>query len=506
MKLTGAAHFEKRKKADLLVLPFWQHEKQASPAFSLSLLESGKKAIQALLETGDFKGKEGEVAVLYLDKQPEKRCVLLGLGKEKLLHIEGLRRSYGTLAKTCLGKKWLSLNVVVPEKTQLSESELGRGMSEGLLLANYHIPSLKHSQPDQDGNENKLIHSIHWVGASSKAITQESEKAFKLCQAVYYVRDLVNGNADEVTPPYLAQQVKELGRQYPEIKVTVFDKKRIEKEHLDLLLAVNRGSSLDPAFLILEYRGNPQSKDHTVIVGKGITYDTGGLNIKSSGMETMKCDMAGAATAIGIILAARHLKLKVNVTAVAPVTENCTDANSFKPGDVYKSHHGKTVEMTNSDAEGRLILADALSYASKKLKPTRIIDMATLTGAIDIALGSEAAGMLSSDEMLAAALIQAGQTTFERVWRMPLYDEYLERLKSDIADLKSWNGRSAGSCVAAIFLREFVDPSISWAHLDIASTAYGTDNKKYLPKYATGMGVRLIIELLEHLPKAKAKS
>jgi leucyl aminopeptidase len=254
----------------------------------------------------------------------------------------------------------------------------------------------------------------------------------------------------------------------------------------------------------MEYKGDSHSKDHTVMVGKGITYDTGGLNIKSSGMEAMKCDMSGAAACLGTILAACLLKLKINLTVVFPATENCVDANSFKPGDVYRSYSGKTVEMMNSDAEGRLILADALAYASQHLKPTRLIDFATLTGAIDIALGSEAAGMMCNQDELADALLRAGEITAERLWRMPLFDEYRDRLKSDIADLKSWNGRSAGSCVAASFLQAFVGKNIPWAHLDIASTAYLGEAKKYLPKYATGTGIRLMIEFLEqHLKSNK---
>ncbi|MDP1880111.1 MAG: aminopeptidase, partial [Parachlamydiaceae bacterium] len=190
------------------------------------------------------------------------------------------------------------------------------------------------------------------------------------------------------------------------------------------------------------------------------------------------------------------------LTVMIPTTENSIDANSFKPGDVYVSYTGKTVEMTNSDAEGRLILADALAYACKKYQPTRILDIATLTGAIEVALGPEASGIMSTNDELALSLIQAGQSTYERLWRMPLFEEYKEVLKSDIADIKSWNGRSGSSNVAATFLRAFVDESIPWAHLDIAGTAYVEKAKKYMPKYATGFGVRLIVEFLKQLTRS----
>jgi leucyl aminopeptidase len=193
----------------------------------------------------------------------------------------------------------------------------------------------------------------------------------------------------------------------------------------------------------------------------------------------------------------------VNLTAIIPTTENSVDAKSFKPGDVYRSYLGKTVEMTNSDAEGRLILADALAYASQNLKPSRLIDIATLTGAIEVALGSEASGLMSTDDQLATALMKAGENTYERLWRMPLFEGYQDKLKSDIADLKSWNGRAGSSCVAATFLKNFVGKDIPWAHLDIAGTAYMTEPKKYMPKYASGVGVRLIVEFLQQLSQGK---
>ena len=274
-------------------------------------------------------------------------------------------------------------------------------------------------------------------------------------------------------------------------------KKQLEKEGFGLLLAVNRGSSCDPALIILQYRGQPHSNNNTVIVGKGITYDTGGLNLKVGvGMETMKCDMGGAAAVLGTMLAAATLGLKTNLTGVIATTENSIGPDSYKPGDVYTSYLGKTVEIGNTDAEGRLVLADALAYANAKLAPTRMINLATLTGSIVIALGEEATGLMSNSDELSLALSEAGETTYERVWRMPLYDEYQERLKSDFADLINVAGRPASANLAGMFLKEFVGKT-PWAHLDIAGTAYLTKARHYLPKNATGVGVRLLIEFLE---------
>ncbi|MBA2368963.1 MAG: leucyl aminopeptidase [Candidatus Protochlamydia sp.] len=487
----------KRKKSDLLVLSFWKGASQPEEAAPISLLGD---LLNPALKSGDFKGREGEVTFLYIEGQPEQRIALLGLGPKDKISIEAVRRSYGGLAKACLAKKLKTLNILVPLIEQITEKEKIAGLADGLLLPNYVYNRLK-SQV-QDDEDLSLLQKVTLITSDKRALEQ-AEETLAICDGVYYARDLINGNADEVTPQYLALCAQGLAKEFP-VKTTIFDKKRIEKEGLELLLAVNRGSHLDPAFIIMEYKGKPKSSDNTVLIGKGITYDTGGLNLKpTGGMETMKCDMSGAAACFGALLAVCNLGLKINLTVVIPTTENGIDAKSFKPGDVYRSYLGKTVEMMNSDAEGRLVLADALAYACRNLKPSRIIDMATLTGAIEVALGSEASGIMSNSEDLTAALILAGERTFERLWRMPLYEEYNEKLKSDIADLKSWNGRSASSCVAAMFLKTFVEDSIPWAHIDIAGTAYLSEGKKYQPKYATGVGVRLIVEYLKDLSAAQ---
>lgn len=485
---------DKRKHADVLVLPYWKNKQGVQLATSLKI--KWPQVLNQALKTKDFKGKEGENLFLYVEGFPEKRWCLLGLGEKNKITTEILRRCYGGLTKSCLSKQITNIQLIIPDVEELNEEDLIRGMAEGLLLPNYLFNRHKHR--DVDEAQEVLLKELTWIGHQTKVIGIV-EEVFTVCKAVYYARDLINENADVVTPQYLAKCAKDISRNHPSIKTTVFDKKRIEKEKLNLLLAVNRGSAHDPAFIIMEYRGNPSSKDKTVIVGKGVTYDTGGLNLKTAGMETMKCDMAGAAVCLGTILTVSQLKLKLNLAVVIPATENGIDANSFKPGDVYQSYAGKTVEMTNSDAEGRLILADALAYAVKNLHPARLIDLATLTGAIEIALGSEAAGMMSLHDDLAQALLEAGNATFERLWRMPLFDEYKEKLKSDIADIKSWNGRPAGANVAATFLRQFVADTIPWAHIDIAGTAYVSEAKKYLPKYATGYGIRLMVEFLKNL-------
>ncbi len=346
----------------MLVIPFWQEKQGTQPAVSLE--GEFPLLLAAIFDTGDFKGKEGEVYYLYVEGKQEKRIALLGLGAEEKASVESLRRSYGILAKSCLAKKLKNLNLMIPQQEKINEQDCFKGMIEGLLLPNYVFNRLKHQDPEE-AEEGDLLQNITWIGPQ-RTILKIAENCAIICDGVYYARDLINGNADEITPEYLAQCARGLAKERHSIKTTVFDKKRIEKEKMGLLLAVNRGSALDPFFIMMEYRGNPQSSDHTVIVGKGVTYDTGGLNLKTAGgMEVMKCDMSGGAACFGIILAVAQLELKVNLTVVIPATENGIDAKSFKPGDVYTSFLGKTVEMTNSDAEGRLILADALAYATK---------------------------------------------------------------------------------------------------------------------------------------------
>lgn len=473
MEFFNIADLSKRKKADALVLPFWKEKKEATPAAEFSKLHP---FIQSLLDCKDFKASEGEVVYLYVQGIPEKRLVLLGLGDQEKITTEKLRRAYANISKSSHQRKLKEINVILPRISSFSEEALARGVSEGLLLANYVYIKNKHDAIKDD--KPALLEKVNFIGGSAAEL-ETAKKYQKIAEAVYLARDLVNGNADDVTPQYLSQVAKDLAKEYPQVKTTIFDKKRIEKEKMGLILAVNRGSVREPALIFMEYKGNPKSKDVTVVLGKGITYDTGGLNLKPTGsMETMRCDMGGAATVLGTLKAIAALNLKVNVTGVIASTENCIDALSYKPGDVYQSYSGKTVEIGNTDAEGRLVLADALSYITKQLKPSRIVDFATLTGAIEVALGSVNTGMMSNNDALADSLIRAGSNTYERLWRMPLHEEYRDLLKSDVADIKNVGGRGGGAITAAIFLQEFVE-KCPWAHCDIAATAFLAENKFY---------------------------
>lgn len=493
----------KRKEADLILFPFWEkNKKNKSSPKPAALLEGLEHILNPALETGDFRGNLGETLLVYGNKEgknKEPRYLLLGLGKEEKLTVEGLRQAFSQAAKECQKKGLTRINLVVPTLSELRSiraEECLKGITEGILLTNYRWEKLVSGD-----EETILLKQVCLVGVRPALLAHAKECEY-ISEGVYLARDLINGNADFITPHFLAETAHKIAQKFPAVKATVFDKKRIEKEGMGLFMAVAQGAQVEPAFIILSYKGFPDSKDHTVVVGKGVTFDTGGLNLKpTNSIETMRCDMSGAATALATIAVAASLNLKINVTAVVAAAENAISDRSYKPGDVYKGYAGITVEIGNTDAEGRLTLADALAYTVKELKPTRMIDFATLTGSIIIALGEELSGLFCNDELLATALLESSRQTSENLWRMPLYESYKEQIKSDIADLKNTGGKPAGSVTAALFLQEFVN-NVPWAHIDIAGTAFGKE-KGYWPKNGVGFGVRLMTDFLQNLAKKK---
>ncbi|MCH9620517.1 MAG: putative cytosol aminopeptidase [Chlamydiales bacterium] len=476
----------------MIVLPFWKGVKGAEAAAALGALTT---AVKAPIDAGDFSGEEQ--ILLYTKGEKEQRLLLLGLGKESELTVEGLRKAYSSVAKFCQTKALTKLSLVVPTVSQLRKitaAQCVRGMAEGILLTNYKFEQL-HTIKE----ETVLLKRLQWIGITPK-LMEEARDAALVAEGVYQARDLINGNADQITPDHLAKLAKKIAAKEPRLKATVFNRERILKEKMGLLAAVSRGSAAEPRFIILSYTGNARSKDHTVIVGKGITYDTGGLNLKPTGsMETMRADMSGAAVALATVATVASSQLPINVTAVIPSTENSITSDSYKPGDVYTAYNGSTVEIGNTDAEGRLALADAISYSLKHLKPTRLIDFATLTGSVVVALGNHLAGLFTDDEKLAEALLNSARNTDENVWRLPLFAPYREHLKSDIADINNCGGRAGGSITAALFLKHFVSKKIPWAHFDIAGTAFLDKEFGYWPKNGVGFGVRLMIDFLKSL-------
>lgn len=488
MHFSFALTAAERAVSDLTCVLFY--EGPAGPVLASS--EGLGLEASAPIKTKDFKGKQGEIALVY-SEQKESRLLLVGLGKEAACTAELLRRSVGAAASFAKQKEVRHLSLILPKIAAFSALE---ACLEALLLSSYVFEKLKFDSIKE--KRTVLLENIQIIGAGKEA-ESVARRLEAVVDGVNLTRDLINGNADDVTPAFLAETAVQIGKRFPSIHVKVLDKKALEEEKMGLLLAVGRGAVNEPRLATLEYKGNPSSSDHTVLVGKGITYDTGGLNMKPTGsMETMKRDMSGAATVMAAVQIAAALKLKVNVTAVVTSAENAVDGLSFKPGDVYRAHSGKMVEIANTDAEGRLVLADALSYSQKYLKPTRLVTIATLTGAIVVALGNDVTGLFSNNDDLAKRLFDAGERTYERVWRLPLYDEYKELIKSDVADISNSGGRPAGSITAALFLQAFVN-NLPWAHLDIAGTSFFAKDTAYRAKFASGVGVRLFTNMLEAL-------
>lgn len=472
---------------DIHVIPYLKGTKLAQPAINASKVTNlvPDAAIQ------DFGAKEKQVLLCYPHSKSVERIALLGLGPKEKITLESLRRSYAALLRSVKDKKIKRVRIYPPHIEGIERLAMLKAIVEALWLTSYQFNEFI-SEPEPISITYIEIHEM------TEKELEQCERQIQVVESVNFARDLINGNADDVTPEYLAQQAKILGKKKA-IKTTIYDRKDLEKMRMGLMLAVARGATRnDPRLIVLEYTGDPKSKDTTMLVGKGVTYDTGGLNLKPTGsMETMKDDMSGAAAVLGTIRAAEALGLKVNIIGVIPSVENAIDGMSYKPGDVFRSYNGTTVEITNTDAEGRLILADAISFGIKKFKPKRMIDLATLTGAVLVSLGEEAAGLFSNNEELCSSVQIASERTMEKVWRLPLFEEFKELLKSPIADIKnSANTRFGGSSTAALFIERFVG-DIPWVHLDIAGVAYLSDPKNYHPTRATGFGVRLLIDLLE---------
>lgn len=493
MHVSSVATIKERKGADVIVVPVWGDKKKPLLAAATKEFDS---LVKFPLEEGDFLGKEGETLLLYQGSGKEKRVLLLGLGPKQPCLPDTLRRAYASAAKAARCKRMESGNFLLPETNLIGKDMLARAVFEGVLMASYTFDSLKGDSAKEENSS--FLSKICFCGLD-KEDAALLKKTGTVIQSVNFVRDLVNGNADDVHVDRFKELARECEKKHPGVKTTILDKKALEKEKMGLILAVGRAAARDPALIILEYKGNPRSKEKVAIVGKGITYDTGGLNIKTSGMETMKCDMAGAAVALGIVRAAAELKLKVNLVSVLAVAENAIGPLSYKPGDVFRGRSGKTVEISNTDAEGRLVLADAIAYTEERYAPTMLIDFATLTGGVVVALGEEATGLFSNNDDLAKALEKSGERTHERIWRLPLYPEYKEYLRSSVADIKNSGSRKASAGTGATFIQQFVH-SVPWAHLDIAGTAYLSDLKSY-PYHATpatGVGIRLLVDFFEH--------
>ncbi len=459
--------------------------------------------ITAMIATGDITGQFKEVVVFpSFDKIPGNRVLVVGLGKREDFTLDRVRE-VSAAAAIKIRDMGLHTFASIVHGAGVGNLDLGdatEAVVEGTLLGLYRYTEHK------TDNDRKKIESVTLVNldrAAAGAIRDAVHRASVIATMTNFARDLVNAPSNTKTPRMLADRIRDAAKEAG-AKLTVLDEKQLEKMGFGCLLGVAKGSVEPPRFLALSHDGGGRAKP-IVLVGKGITFDSGGIALKpleapgSDPMWLMRYDMGGAAAALAAVLAAARLKLPVNAVALAPLTENMPSGSAQKPGDIVRSFGGKTVEVLNPDAEGRLVLADALGYA-RTLKPQAVVDLATLTGAVKVALGRHAAGMFSNDDAFAARLERAAAATSERVWRLPLWDEYDEQIKSDSADVKNTGGRSAGTITAAKFLQKFAE-DMTWAHLDIAGTAWvevapDSPRKDYLPKGASGYGVRLLVRLL----------
>jgi len=447
-------------------------------------------ALERAIESGDFKGDRDQTQLFYAAKNP-RRVLLVGLGRLAEMTRGAARRAAAVAGRKAatLGVEHLAVHLAHEYRGGVGPATVGQVLLEGVMQGawQFRIKAVSDGKPP--------VKTVDLIATREERPEMERGRAVGHAMAIggKLARNLQALPGNICTPEYLATIARQLGRAYG-FKVTVMDRAQVESEGMGGLMAVSRGSQQEPRFITLEHRGAGRSPP-VGLVGKGVTFDSGGISIKpAQNMEDMKYDMSGAAAVLGTFEVLGQIKPPVNVVGVIPATENLPSGTALKPGDVVRSHFGKTIEIVNTDAEGRLILADALSYV-RRFKPACVIDAATLTGAITVALGNAAIGLMGNDDHLIAEVGRAGDRAGERCWQLPLWDEYRELNKSEIADVKNSGGRGAGSISAAWFLREFVD-GYPWAHLDIAGTAYHDAEQPTEGKGPVGIGVRLFSEFI----------
>jgi leucyl aminopeptidase len=455
-------------------------------------------AISGVLSDGDFVGKRGETFLLRTEgKIPARRLLLVGLGEAEKFSLDVAREIHAVAARACSKLSELTTIVHGAGIGGLETEPAAQALAEGLLLGAYKFSKYRTTTHyNEEPTKLDKLRVVELDAQKLAAIQTGLARGEKIAEAVCAARDLANEPGLTLTPKELAKRAETMAQSF-ELECKVLDEQRLEKEGMGGILSVARGSEEPPRFIVLEHNAKAKKQGTVVLVGKGITFDSGGYSLKPrDGMGEMKFDMSGAAAVFGTMQAVASLKLPIHLVGLIAASENLVSGKAIKPGDVITMLGGKTVEITNTDAEGRLVLGDALVYA-QRYQPQAVIDLATLTGACVVALGKEAAGLFCNESTLLQRLQRASDATGERIWPMPLYEEYREILKSEVADMMNSNLKvaQAGACVGAIFLKEFVN--YPWAHLDIAGTAYNVDSRKYNGKGATGFGVRLLVQFLK---------
>ena len=445
--------------------------------------------ILRVLSSGDFRGKSGEELVLYGPENTGlKRLLLIGLGQPDKFDSESVRRAAGRAVRVAERMRLGSLSISLDAFSDFDTASTAQAAAEGAVLAAWKFRELKTDKSTGTSD----VTTLDILGSDDAAeVSRAVETGAKIADAANFARALQSRPGNVATPFHLAEEAERMAAQVG-LDITVFDERRMLDEGMHAILAVSRGSQEEARLIVMKHNGGEDRESPLVLVGKGLTFDAGGISLKPpKGMEDMKFDMSGGAAVIGAMKAIAELGIPANVVGIVPASENLPSGNALKPGDVIDTLAGKTVEVINTDAEGRLILADALCYGAQ-LHPAAMVDCATLTGAVVIALGHQAAAVLGNQQGLIDELISAGKSSGERCWPLPLWDDYREQLDSETADLSNVGGRPAGSITAAKFLSEFVGDT-PWAHLDIAGTAYGNGKLPYQRKGAYGFPTRMLI-------------
>ena len=498
MELKTAKGIMAEVEADCAVIEVREDLLDSLPGAAGDINEALDGQIAALIADGEIRGKTGEMTIIHTaGRISPRRVMVLGCGTSGDVNTSVIRRLAAGVARRARSNGYKTVTAEPPAVGRVSTAEAGQAAAEGALLGSYRITVKR----DDESDSARKLDSITFLVDDDTALAemeQGLDRGAIIADAVALARDLANEPANRMTPAILAQHAKDAadaaGAAFTNLSVS-----EITEMGMGGLLGVAAGSHEPPAFIIMEHRGDPENRRPTVaLIGKGVTFDSGGISIKpSANMSAMKGDMAGGAAVIGALQAIGRLNLPINVTALVPATENLPGGGATKPGDVLTAMNGKTMEVENTDAEGRLILADALSYANSK-GMTPLVDVATLTGAIRVALGNVAMGLFANNDDVARRLQDASEATGEKMWRMPLWDEYKEQIKSSVATVKNTGGQPAGSITAAKFLEEFAG-NTPWAHLDIASVAATDRENGWQIRGATGQPVRTLVRLVEDM-------
>ncbi len=496
------AGFIEEQSTEAVVLMRYQDDtKLEESLFRLNQKINGR--LRLYMRSGEFEGKQNQVSILHMTGEVKpRRIIFVGLGKRPSMSLDLLRQAMGTVSKSIRSLGLTSFTIMISDRSVASATleETSQAVIEGCLLGLYQFLYYRRKDPTKIHTMRNITLLVEDV-KKLPMVRIGAGRGEVISDAVNSVRDLCNHPSNVVTPTTLAAEAREISK-LKGVRCTVLDKVKAKKLGMGAYLGVAKGSHEAPQFIVLEYFASTKRSKPIVLVGKAVTFDTGGISLKpADNMERMKADMTGGAIVLQSIRAAARLKLPINLVAIVPATENMPGGQATKPGDILTSLSGKTIEVLNTDAEGRLILADGLAYASR-YKPAVVIDVATLTGAVFVALGKHAIGLLGNDDRLIERVKKLGDRVGERVWQLPLWDEYKEQVKSDVADVRNIGGRGGGTITAAAFLSHFVG-DYPWVHLDIAGTDWGEAPRAYIPKGPTAIGARLVIELIRDLALKK---